>query len=89
MEVLRLTRKKKAKSGFKFAELLRWIPKKHAKFACVSLRKGEKFALNSLEKCEKSAKISSKNVIDGGEYCPKITGCCWDHLKKQEDKVAS
>ena len=83
MEVLRLTRKKKAK-GFKVVEVVH--------FAFLQerpLKKYAKIALNSLEKCEKSAKISSKNVIEGGEYCPKITGCCWDHLKKQEDKIAS
>ena len=76
-----MTRKKKAK-GFKVVEVVHF-----AFLQDRPLKKYAKIALNSLEKCEKITKYPSKNVM--GEYCPKITGCCWDHQKKQEDKVAS
>ena len=78
-------RKKKAK-GFKVSD----------SFVCYN--KDDKLFLlslahNSLEKCVKTTQtplekcVMDKNTetakLSNGEYCPKVTGCCWDYTKKK------
>ena len=68
-------RKKKAK-GFKVSD----------SFVCYN-KDNKLFLLslvthNFLEKCAKTTQIPSEKC-EKGEYCPKVTGCCWDFTKKK------
>ena len=63
-----------------------------------SVEKCAKTTQNSLKKCVKSSKTPSekcdfkvdkiaknaKSSTIKGEYCPKITGCCWDYTQKKK-----
>ena len=63
-----------------------------------SVEKCAKTTQNSLKKCVKSPKSPSekcdfkvdkiaknaKSSTIKGEYCPKITGCCWDYTQKKK-----
>ena len=65
-----------------------------------SVEKCAKTTQNSLKKCVKSSKTPSekcdfkvdkiaknaKSSTIKGEYCPKITGCCWDYTQKKKQK---
>ena len=78
-------RKKKAK-GFKVSDSFVCY-NKYNKLFLLSLA-----AHNSLEKCVKTTQTPLKKCEDKGEYCPKVTGCCWDYTKKkqkEEDKSAA
>ena len=75
-----MTRKKKKKTkGFKLWEF----------FVCHNLD-NKAFLLslsshNSLEKYAKTAHNSLEKYAEKdseGEYCPKISGCCWDYKKE-------
>ena len=77
-------RKKKAK-GFKVSDSFVCYNKDNKLFL-LSL------AHNSLEKCAKTTQTPSEKC-EVGEYCPKVTGCCWDYTQrkkqKEEDKSAA
>lgn len=63
-----------------------------------SVEKCAKTTQNSLKKCVKSSKTPSekcdfkvdkiaknaKSSTIKGEYCPKVTGCCWDYTQKKK-----
>lgn len=49
-----------------------------------SVEKCAKTTQNSLKKCVKSSKTPSEKRDFKGEYCPKITGCCWDYTQKKK-----
>lgn len=49
-----------------------------------SVEKCAKTTQNSLKKCVKSSKTPSEKCDFKGEYCPKITGCCWDYTQKKK-----
>ncbi len=79
-------RKKKAK-GFKVSDSFVCYNKDNKLFL-LSL------AHNSLEKCVKITQTPSEKCEEKGEYCPKVTGCCWDYTQqkkkqKEEDKSAA
>lgn len=71
-------RKKKAK-GFKVSDSFVCYNKDNKLFL-LSLA-----AHNSLEKCVKITH-NSPEKCEVGEYCPKVTGCCWDYTQKKKQK---
>lgn len=71
-------RKKKAK-GFKVSDSFVCYNKDNKLFL-LSLT-----AHNSLEKCVKITQTPSEKC-EKGEYCPKVTGCCWDYTQKKKQK---
>ena len=90
-------RKKKAK-GFKVSDSFVCYNKDNKLFllslsAHNSLEKCAKTTQIPPEKCDntkiakfkvdKIAKIAKSSTIKG-EYCPKITGCCWDYTQKKK-----
>jgi len=49
-----------------------------------SVEKCAKTTQNSPKKCVKSPKSPSEKCDFKGEYCPKVTGCCWDYTQKKK-----
>lgn len=74
-----MARKKKKAKGFKVSDSFVCYNKDNKLFL-LSLA-----AHNSLKKCVKTTQTPLKKC-EGGEYCPKITGCCWDYTQKKKQK---
>lgn len=74
-----MARKKKKAKGFKVSDSFVCYNKDNKLFL-LSLA-----AHNSLEKCVKITQTPLKKC-EVGEYCPKITGCCWDYTQKKKQK---
>lgn len=74
-----MARKKKKAKGFKVSDSFVCYNKDNKLFL-LSLA-----AHNSLEKCVKTTQTPSEKC-EKGEYCPKVTGCCWDYTQKKKQK---
>jgi len=74
-----MARKKKKAKGFKVSDSFVCYNKDNKLFL-LSLA-----AHNSLEKCVKNTQTPSEKC-ETGEYCPKVTGCCWDYTQKKKQK---